>query len=251
MNTQPFPRFIAHVILLGLVCLPPGIGAATVHVGELIDDPGYSFDSFGNNVNDTTRGANFGGTSATTWYGVSMTTDSSGATNGISWTGSVAEAVDGTLGYYNYTGNTLTGGSDADANHITNTGIHGSPTVTITTTQGNQYSVDLLFANSFSDRTFDVNVDGQLYLDDFAINVNYSENEDRPQVYRFDFLAAASSMTITLTPGAASGYTDTNPFVHAVLITHVPELSAILLMELGGVAFLASLPLARRRLHRY
>ncbi|NBS15065.1 MAG: hypothetical protein EBT57_09765, partial [Verrucomicrobia bacterium] len=62
--------------------------AETVVVGQLIDDSGFLFSSFGDQyTRGTTRGANFGG-SAVTWYGVAMSS-TSGA-NGISWAGSVA-----------------------------------------------------------------------------------------------------------------------------------------------------------------
>lgn len=233
--TRSLPLWVASA----LAFLPAGWSqATTIHVGQVIDDPGYDFSSFGQNSTTSTRGANFGGTFTTTWYGVTMTTDSSGGTNGISWTGSVANAV-GSPGQYDYTGfSNLAGGSGTDANQITNTGIHGTPTINVTTAVGKTYSVDMLFANAFNARTLDVFVEGQLYLDNLAMRVD-SESYDRPLVYRFQFVATDSQMTITFGPGAEPGYLDTNPYVNALMVTEVvPEPSTMALTAVGALGLL-------------
>lgn len=222
---------------------------AIVIVGKLFDDPGYLFDSFGNNANETSRGANFSGTIAT-WNSVPLTIDSTGASNGISWSGTNYTANVDVQGFYDYTNiypstAGTAAGTAADANNITNTGIHGyeQPTINVSTVEGTTYSVDLLFSNSFSARTFDVQVDGQLYLDDLAI---YADDEkfDRPQVYRFSYLAADDQMAITLTPGSALELHD-DPFVNAIIVTEIiPEPSSLPLL-LG--AFASLLVSTRRR----
>lgn len=130
--------------------------AETLHYGsQIIDDPGYSFDSFGNQYNtyvgSTTRGANLGGTSTVSWYGISMSHVS--GDNGISWTGNTASAA-------NYAYGNSVAGTGAAADSLTNSGIHSSPTITISSMAGSRYVIDLLFANAFSPRNFDVSVEG-------------------------------------------------------------------------------------------
>ncbi|NCW27681.1 MAG: PEP-CTERM sorting domain-containing protein [Verrucomicrobia bacterium] len=214
--------------------------AENIVVGTLIDDTGFFFNSFGNqSVLGTTRGANFAGSRSVTWQGVSMS-NVSGA-NGISWSGATASNIK-----YDYTGYAGLAGTSADANDLTNSGIHGNGTsITISAIAGQKYVVDLLFANQFSGsgagyypyRTMDVSVGGLLYADDLTLYGTDSPDR-RPLVYRFEVTPATSSINIVLNTGAAiSGSpTDTNPYVNAVMVT-VPEPSAhsLLVMGLGGV----------------
>ena len=217
--------------------------AETVVVGQLIDDPGYLFSSFGDQyTRGTTRGANFGGSNVT-WYGVAMSS-TSGA-NGISWAGLVATGAQ--YGYSSiYTGSSP--GTGAAADNLTNTGIYGGSTsIQISATAGATYLVDLLFANQFSGsgagyypyRVFDVSVGGLLYVDDLTL---YSTQEPtrRPLVYRFEVTPSSTSIGITLKNGAiVTGFTtDTNPYVNAVMVTQVPEPSVLSLFAVGlGVLF--------------
>lgn len=222
--------------------------AETVVVGELIDDPGFLFSSFGDQyTRGTTRGANFGGSNVT-WYGVAMSS-TSGA-NGISWAGSVATGA--LYGYSSiYTGSSP--GTAATADNLTNTGIYGGSTsIEISATAGATYVVDLLFANQFSGsgagyhpyRVFDVSVGGLLYADDLTL---YGTNEPtrRPLVYRFEVTPASGSIDITFAGGAAisGANTDPTPYVNAVMVTQVPEPSSGALL----VAGLAALAVMRRR----
>ena len=210
------------------------VRAETVVVGQLIDDTGWYFNSFGDRYNvyvgGITRGANLGGTSSVTWNTTVMS-NVNGA-NGISWTGANASAVSPTVvsGAFNYTGYSGLAGTDTAANDLTNTGIHLSPTITISSTVGARYVIDLLFANSFGPRTFDVNVGGLLYLDDLALDLSANR---RPLVYRFEYVATGSTIPITFTAGAAPGVSDTNPYVNAVSVTQVPEPSSGALLLVG------------------
>jgi len=217
-------------------------------VGQLIDDPGFLFSSFGDQyTRGLTRGANFGG-SDVTWYGVAMSS-TSGA-NGISWAGSVATGAH--YGYSSiYTGSSP--GTGATADNLTNTGIYGGSTsIQISATAGASYVVDLLFANQFSGsgasyhpyRVFDVSVGGLLYADDLTL---YGTNEPtrRPLVYRFEVTPSSGSINITFAGGAAisGANTDPTPYVNAIMVTQVPEPSSGALL----VAGLAALGLMRRR----
>ena len=148
--------------------------AETVVVGQLIDDPGFDFNSFGNQYNayvgGVTRGANLAGTSSVIWNTIVMS-NVNGA-NGISWTGSNTTTLNASsgnaLGTYNYTGYAGLAGTSAAADDLTNTGIHELPTITISSTVGARYVIDLLFSNAWAARTFDVSVGGLLYLDELV-----------------------------------------------------------------------------------
>jgi len=225
------------VPLFAILTAAAPLGATTINVGAIFDDPGYSFDTFGNNANGTTRGANFGGALSVTWYGINMTNDSSGATNGIAWSGTTADAS-ASPGVYDYTPFYFgTPGTGAAANSLTNTGIHSAPIITVSAIPGNTYSIDLLFANAFSEaRTLDVSVEGSLYLDDLALDLSAR----RPLVYRFQIVAPDSQIQIALTSGAEPGYKDTNPYVNAMTVTQVvPEPSSLVITaaSLLGLAF--------------
>ena len=210
--------------------------AENILVGTLIDDAGFLFNSFGSQYTlGTTRGANFGGSRSVTWQGVSMS-NVSGA-NGISWSGGTASNI-----LYDYSGYSGLPGTSADANDLTNSGIHGnSTTITISTIAGQKYVVDLLFANQFSGtgagyhpyRTLDVSVGGLLYADDLTLHGTQSPDR-RPLVYRFEVTPSTSSINITLNTGAvvAGSNTDTNPYVNAIMVT-VPEPSAFSLIVVG------------------
>ena len=211
--------------------------AENIAVGTLIDDTGFYFNSFGNQYTlGTTRGANFAGSRSVTWQGVSMS-HVSGA-NGISWSGSTASSIK-----YDYTGYAGLAGTSADANDLTNSGIHGNGTsITISAMAGQKYVVDLLFANQFSGsgagyypyRTMDVRVGGLLYADDLTLHGTDSPDR-RPLVYRFEVTPATSSINIVLNTGApvSGSQTDTNPYVNAIMVT-VPEPSALSLILVGG-----------------
>jgi hypothetical protein len=236
-------------ITLSLLFLAGSLARAeNVVVGQLIDDPGFLFSSFGDQyTRGLTRGANFGG-SDVTWYGVAMSS-TSGA-NGISWAGSVATGAH--YGYSSiYTGSSP--GTGATADNLTNTGIYGGSTsIQISAASGATYVVDLLFANQFSGsgasyhpyRVFDVSVGGLLYADDLTL---YGTNEPtrRPLVYRFEVTPSSGSINITFAGGAAisGANTDPTPYVNAIMVTQVPEPSSGALL----VAGLAALGLMRRR----
>jgi len=208
--------------------------AETVVVGQLIDDTGFYFNSFGDRYNayvgGVTRGANFGGTSSVTWN-TTLMSNVNGA-SGISWTGANASAVTPTvaIGSFSYTGYAGLAGTSVAADDLTNTGIHSSPTITISSTAGSRYVIDLLFANSWNTRTLDVNVGGLLYLDDLVLDLSANR---RPLVYRFEYVATGSNIPITFTAGAAPGVSDTNPYVNAVMVTQVPEPSTGALIVAG------------------
>jgi len=236
-------------IMLSLLFLAGSLARAeNVVVGQLIDDPGFLFSSFGDQyTRGLTRGANFGG-SDVTWYGVAMSS-TSGA-NGISWAGSVATGAH--YGYSSiYTGSSP--GTGATADNLTNTGIYGGSTsIQISAASGATYVVDLLFANQFSGsgasyhpyRVFDVSVGGLLYADDLTL---YGTNEPtrRPLIYRFEVIPSSGSINITFAGGAAisGANTDPTPYVNAIMVTQVPEPSSGALL----VAGLAALGLMRRR----
>jgi hypothetical protein len=236
-------------ITLSLLFLAGSLARAeNVVVGQLIDDPGFLFSSFGDQyTRGLTRGANFGG-SDVTWYGVAMSS-TSGA-NGISWAGSVATGAH--YGYSSiYTGSSP--GTGATADNLTNTGIYGGSTsIQISAASGATYVVDLLFANQFSGsgasyhpyRVFDVSVGGLLYADDLTL---YGTNEPtrRPLIYRFEVIPSSGSINITFAGGAAisGANTDPTPYVNAIMVTQVPEPSSGALL----VAGLAALGLMRRR----
>ena len=233
-----------HFIAVFAVALSAAnlVRAENIAVGTLIDDTGFFFNSFGSQYTlGTTRGANFGGSRSVTWQGVSMS-NVSGA-NGISWSGSTASLVK-----YDYSSSIYAGmpGTSADANDLTNSGIHGNGTsITISAVAGQRYIIDLLFANNFSGsgagyypyRTMDVSVGGLLYADDLTLYGTDSPDR-RPLVYRFEVTPATSSINIVLNTGApvSGSQTDTNPYVNAVMVT-VPEPSAfsLLAVGLGGV----------------
>jgi len=219
--------------------------AENIAVGTLIDDSGYLFSSFGNQYAlGATRGANFGGANVA-WYGVNMSS-TSGA-NGISWSGSVATGAQYSYSLI-YPGTNP--GTAAAADNLTNTGIYGNnTTISISATAGQKYVVDLLFANQFSGttaggnyypyRTMDIEVGGLLYADDLTLYGTESPDR-RPLVYRFEVTPSSTSIGITLKNGAiVTGFTtDTNPYVNAVMVTQVPEPSALSLLAVGlGVLF--------------
>jgi hypothetical protein len=216
------------------------VGATTILFGTVTEANNFLFNTFGDNANVTTRGANFGGVSAATWYNINMSTDATGAGNGISWSGNAANAV-GAIGEYGYTGiYSGTPGTAASANSLTNTGIAGSPVINISAIPGYTYSIDLLFANAFNlltnGRTLDVKVGGVLYLDDLRLEMGGS----RPEVYRFSYTATSNQIQITLDPGTVFGaYTDTNPYVNAIMVTQtaVPEPSSFAILATGLLGF--------------
>lgn len=248
-TSAPFLVAVPMKIMLSLLFLAGSLARAeNVVVGQLIDDPGFLFSSFGDQyTRGLTRGANFGG-SDVTWYGVAMSS-TSGA-NGISWAGSVATGAH--YGYSSiYTGSSP--GTGATADNLTNTGIYGGSTsIQISAASGATYVVDLLFANQFSGsgasyhpyRVFDVSVGGLLYADDLTL---YGTNEPtrRPLVYRFEVTPSSGSINITFAGGAAisGANTDPTPYVNAIMVTQVPEPSSGALL----VAGLAALGLMRRR----
>ena len=223
------------------------IRAENIAVGTLIDDSGFYFNSFGSQYTlGTTRGANFAGSRSVTWHGVALS-NVSGA-NGISWSGATASDIK-----YDYTGYAGLAGTSADANDLTNSGIHGNGTsITISAIAGQKYVVDLLFANQFSGsgagyypyRTMDVRVGGLLYADDLTLHGTDSPDR-RPLVYRFEVTPATSSINIVLNTGApvSGSQTDTNPYVNAIMVT-VPEPSAgaLLVLGLSGVMALRRVP---------
>ena len=229
------------------------VRAENIAVGTLIDDPGFTFDSFGNQRTlGTSRGANFGGTDVS-WNGVNLSS-TSGA-NGISWvaaSGTVTNAnlysygpnlANGTPGIYPATG--LTTYTAAD--QLTNTGIYGAGTsISISATSGQKYLIDLLFANALSgtaDRIFDVSVGGSLYADDLLLRPQ-SSGDRRPLVYRFEVTAPVSNViNISFGAGPSGSGIDPTPYVNAMTVTQVPEPSALSLLAvgLGGVAALRRL----------
>ena len=157
------------------------IRAENILFGQLIDDPGFTFDSFGNQRTlGTTRGANFGGTDVS-WNGVILSS-TSGA-NGISWVAASGTVTNALLYGYSgiYTGSSP--GTAAAADNLTNSGIYGAGTsISISATSGYRYVIDLLFANALSgtaDRIFDVSVGGVLYADDLLLKPQ-SSGDRRP-----------------------------------------------------------------------
>ena len=238
---RPLPvqiRFMKKIFALFLV-MGSLARAETVVVGQLIDDPGFDFNSFGNQYNayvgGVTRGANLAGTSSVIWNTIVMS-HVNGA-NGISWTGNQTSAVSPTaaLGSYNYTGYSGLAGTSAAADDLTNTGIHALPTITISSTVGARYVIDLLFSNAWAARTFDVSVGGLLYLDDLVLDLSANR---RPLVYRFEYVATGSSIPISFSPGSAAGVANVDPYVNAVTVTQVPEPSSGVLMLVGMAALL-------------
>jgi hypothetical protein len=245
------PRFLFLPVILGaMVSIATSLGATTVFFGNLTESTDYRFDIFGDNHNATTRGANLGGSISATWYGINMSIDATGAGNGISWSGSAADAVaQGSVGQFGYEP-IYSGypGTAASANSLTNTGIFGSPVINISAIPGYTYSIDLLFANAFNEttngRTFDVFVAGVLYLDNLRLEMGAT----RPEVYRFSYTAAGSQIQITFGTGTVFGaYTDTNPYVNGVMVTQtaVPEPSTY--ASIFGALVLAGTIVARRR----
>ena len=245
-------------IALSLLFLAGSLARAeNVVVGQLIDDPGFLFSSFGDQyTRGTTRGANFGG-SDVTWYGVAMSS-TSGA-NGISWAGSVATGAQYAYSAI-YSGSSP--GTGATADNLTNTGIYGGSTsIQISATAGVTYLVDLLFANQFSGstaggnyypyRTMDVEVGGLLYVDDLTLHGTESPDR-RPLVYRFEVTPSSTSIGITLKNGGnVPGFTtDPTPYVNAVMVTQVPEPSSgtLLVLGVGGIMVMRGRrhPFARR-----
>lgn len=214
------------------------VRAENILFGQLIDDPGFTFDSFGNQRTlGTTRGANFGGTDVS-WNGVILSS-TSGA-NGISWVAASGTVTNALLYGYSgiYTGSSP--GTAAAADNLTNSGIYGAGTsISISATSGYRYVIDLLFANALSgtaDRIFDVSVGGVLYADDLLLKPQ-SSGDRRPLVYRFEVTAPVSNViNITFGGGPSGSGIDPTPYVNAMTVT-VPEPSALslIVVGLGGV----------------
>ena len=248
LSTVMFSRIYIFALITFALFSSASMRAENIAVGTLIDDSGYLFSSFGNQYTlGTTRGANFAGADVT-WYGVNMSS-TSGA-NGISWSGTAATGSQYTYSTI-YPGTSP--GTSAAADNLTNTGIHGNnTTISISAISGQKYIVDLLFANQFSGsgsgyipyRTMDVTVGSLLYADDLTLNGTQSPDR-RPLVYRFEVTPSSTSINIVLTNGAlvTGSATDTNPYVNAVMVTQVPEPSALSLLAVG----LGGLAVMRRR----
>jgi hypothetical protein len=90
----------------------------------------------------------------------------------------------------------------------------------------------------------DVKVGGLLYADDLTLYGTLTPDR-RPLVYRFEVTPSSNSIQITFASGAvvSGSPTDQTPYVNAMMVTQVPEPSALSLLATG----LSGLAMLRRR----
>jgi hypothetical protein len=102
-------------------------------------------------------------------------------------------------------------------------------------TVGNDYSLQLLFAEHNWERGFDVEVEGLQILNDFAPYVIQGGYDKALGVFiRYDFTAQDSMLNIVL--GGAALFGDNNPILQGLTLentTSVPEPSALAIFSLG------------------
>lgn len=104
-------------------------------------------------------------------------------------------------------------------------------------TAGTTYHVEILAMSAFApDRRFDVSANGLARVDDWTIVPGSTFNS----VIEFDVLADASGILLEFAPGSEG---DTNPYIHAISLTAVPEPASTALLGLAGFGAL----LRRRR----
>lgn len=109
-------------------------------------------------------------------------------------------------------------------------------------TIGNDYSLQLLFAESCCTRGFDISVEGQKISDDFspyALQGN-TNNSTKGAFLRFGFVAQDTTLNIAF-GGSAPQYSDNNPILNGLTLentTQVPEPTslAIFALSLIGLA---------------
>ncbi len=128
------------------------------------------------------------------------------------------------------------------------TGFHtGGGTMTINipasvALTGTTYHVEVLAMAGFSlDRRFNVNANGTDFATNWTVIANALDNFN--DVLEFDVPANAGGITFTITPGTDGGV-DTNPYLHAIAISPVPEPGSAALLGAAGLL------LARRRTRR-
>jgi len=104
-------------------------------------------------------------------------------------------------------------------------------------TVGDDYSLQLLFAESCCIRGFDVFVEDELLVDDFsAYSLQGSRNNTSLGAFiRFDFVATDSTLNIAM-GGSAPAYNDNNPILNGLTLentTSVPEPTSLAIFALS------------------
>jgi hypothetical protein len=103
---------------------------------------------------------------------------------------------------------------------------------------GNNYSLQLLFAESCCTRGFDIFAENLMIVDDFSPYVlqGSTNNNTNGAFVRYDFTAADTTLNIAM--GGNAPYSDRNPILNGLTLentTSVPEPSTLAIFVLGMI----------------
>ena len=105
-------------------------------------------------------------------------------------------------------------------------------------TIGNNYSLQLLFAESCCTRGFDIFAENLMIVDDFSPYAlqGSTNNTTKGAFVRYDFIAADTTLNIAM--GGSAPYSDNNPILNGLTLentTSVPEPSTLAIFALGMI----------------
>ena len=105
-------------------------------------------------------------------------------------------------------------------------------------TIGNNYSLQLLFAESCCTRGFDIFAENLMIVDDFSPYAlqGSTNNTTKGAFVRYDFTAADTTLNIAM--GGSAPYNDNNPILNGLTLentTSVPEPSTLAIFALGMI----------------